>query len=69
MNLFFTLKRITPKPIKRIFLPIINLFVNKYDAELSYWKSRYQLDNGFFDNSHYQKIMLGMANESSQDFL
>jgi hypothetical protein len=41
----------------------------KYEEELAFWKSRLVHDQGTFQNKHYERIMLGMAQESSQDFL
>jgi len=43
--------------------------VNKYQAEFGFWQSRFKLDNGIFKNAHYQRLMLGMANEPNDDFL
>jgi hypothetical protein len=41
----------------------------KYDAELSFWKSRLSIDGGTFVNGNYEWIMLGMANEPNKEFL
>lgn len=69
MTLLSQLKATSPESIKRIIRPIMNLVIKKYDAELSFWKSRYQMDNRQFKNSHYEKLMLAMAGETTQDFL
>jgi len=47
----------------------INPFQNKYSMEMSFWKSRYTIDEGSFDNSQYRKIMLAMAGEKTEEFL
>jgi len=55
------LKKYLPEPLKTILRPIRNKFVNKYSAELSFWESRYEIDNGVFGNSFYKKLMLGIV--------
>lgn len=60
---------ILPEPIKQILRPIRNRFLKKYDAELSFWRSRLEIDKGKFKNSYYEQLMLAMAEESSHDFL
>ena len=68
--IFECLKSITPKSIKHIIRKIIQRHtINKYDAELSFWKSRCRIDNGLFRNSHFEKLMLAMAGETSNDFV
>ena len=64
----FLIKTI-PEPIKKILRPIRNLFVNKHNAELSFWINRFKTNKGKFFNSHYERLMLAMAEESTQDFL
>ena len=59
------LKTIIPEPIKKIF----RRFFKKDVAELSFWRSRLKLDKGKFYNLHYEKLLLAMAEESSDDFL
>jgi len=63
------LKTIIPEPIKEILRPIRNRFLKKSVAELSFWQSRLEIDKGKFKNSHYEKLMLAMAEESSDNFL
>lgn len=62
-----------PAPIRKvlrpIILPLIRIFSDKYDSEMSYWKSRLEIDRGKFNNSHYQRIMLAMAEEHDDSFL
>lgn len=58
-----------PEPIKVILRPIRNKFMDKKTSELSFWKSRLDLDNGVFSNSHYQRLMLAMAEEPNDDFM
>ena len=69
MSIKDTLKTILPKPIKRLLLPIMNRVLKKEDAELSFWHSRLKHDKGIFNNSAYEKKMLAMAEESSDNFL
>ena len=59
------LKTIISEPIKKIF----RRFFKKDVAELSFWRSRLKLDKGKFYNLHYEKLLLAMAEESSDDFL
>ncbi|MFB3915163.1 MAG: class I SAM-dependent methyltransferase [Terriglobales bacterium] len=41
----------------------------KYRAELAFWRSRLKIDSGTFANGHYERLMLGMAEERSKEFL
>jgi SAM-dependent methyltransferase len=41
----------------------------KYDAEIAFWRSRYEIDKGWFGNDHFQRIMLRMAGEPDSSFL
>jgi hypothetical protein len=50
-----------PRINQEIIRPIRNHFVSKYDRELSFWRSRLEIDNGRFENSHCQRLMLAMA--------
>ena len=43
--------------------------VDKYCAELRYWKNRWEQEDGELGNSHYEKLMLAMAGENDQSFL
>lgn len=60
---------ILPEQAKRIIRPIRNLFIKKSSAELSYWRSRRKFNKGKFNNSHYERLMLAMAEEHSDNFL
>lgn len=62
--------KITPLTIQRILRPIVNFIMrNKYAREMMFWKSRFDIDHGHFENSHYRRIMLHMAEEDSDDFV
>ncbi len=41
----------------------------KGDAELRFWKSRWEIDHGDFHNSHFRRVMLAMAEEEDDRFL
>jgi len=69
MKIRSILKKMIPEPIKQLLRPKRNLLINKYDFELDFWRSRLEIDKGKFKNSHYERIMLAMAEESSDDFL
>jgi len=69
MRIIESIKRVTPKPVKDIFRFMTKSKTEKYDAELSFWKSRLEIDKGKFQNAHYQKLMLGMAGEGTGDFV
>jgi len=59
-----------PKPIRLVLNKIyIKFFTNKYIEELSYQKGRYIIDNGVFQNAHYERLMLAMAGEPDSSFL
>jgi SAM-dependent methyltransferase len=49
--------------------PIRNRFVRKYDAELAYWQGRHAQEHGQLRNGHYERTMLAMAGESTQEFV
>ncbi|HET8579487.1 MAG TPA: methyltransferase domain-containing protein [Nitrospiraceae bacterium] len=63
------LKQSLPEPLKAILRPIRNRFVDKYASELSFWKWMLDAADGTFKNSHYERLMLAMAEEPSDDFL
>ena len=69
MSYLETLKDKTPRLVKDMLRPVQSLFINKYYAELSYWKRVHKKEGGRFLNSHYQRTFLAMANESSPEFL
>ncbi|MCK4957686.1 MAG: class I SAM-dependent methyltransferase [Candidatus Cloacimonetes bacterium] len=55
--------------MKKILRPIHNIIANKYFTELEYWQNKYHDENGKFNNSFYEKIMLEMAQETDGRFL
>ena len=57
------------KKMKRILRPLRYHILKKKGVELAFWKSRLEIDKGVFYNSHYEKLMLAMAEESSNTFL
>ena len=65
MEITDALKARTPEPLKKVIRSIRCQFGKKNGGELSYWKSRFEIDNGQFKNSHYKRLMLGMANEQT----
>lgn len=69
MSLKKILKTMIPGPVKEVLHPIWNRFLKKNVSELSYWQGRLEVDNGTFNNSHYKKIMLAIAEESDDEFL
>jgi len=69
MEFLKTIKGIIPEPIKKILRPVKNRFTNKYKSELSWWRTSHKKDNGRFNNSHYQRIMLAMAEEKDSEFV
>ena len=42
---------------------------NKGTVELSYWRSRLEIDQGVFSNSYFKVRMLAMAEEDTEDFV
>jgi ubiquinone/menaquinone biosynthesis C-methylase UbiE len=41
----------------------------KYNAELAFWRSRLEINQGNFYNGHYERIMLAMAQEPDAEFV
>jgi|GEM_PF-681912 len=62
------LKTIIPGPVRNCFIAAAPV-VKKGDLELAFWKSRLEIDKGTFCNSHYKRLMLGLAEESGDEFL
>lgn len=60
-----------PKPVKNILHPVYYSIFKpvKHDWELAFWQKKYNEEEGVFNNSHYEKLMLGMAQENNQNFL
>ncbi|MFC1872250.1 methyltransferase domain-containing protein [Chloroflexota bacterium] len=63
------LARFLPNSTRIIANRIIAKYIKKHDAELAWWKSRYNIDHGTFRNAHYEKLMLAMAGEVDDSFL
>ncbi|MFH1593241.1 MAG: methyltransferase domain-containing protein [Candidatus Omnitrophota bacterium] len=63
------IKAMIPESIKKIIRKILYHPISKHDAELSFWKSRVRDSSGLFKNSHYERLMLAMAKETTDDFL
>mgnify|MGYP001576662499 CR=1 FL=1 len=63
------LARFLPESIRLILGRILGKFTGKSGSELSFWKSRYKIDHGTFQNNHYERLMLAMAGESDDNFL
>lgn len=43
--------------------------VKKHDGEMGYWKDQYRAEGNKFENAHYKKLMLDIAQESDDKFL
>jgi SAM-dependent methyltransferase len=73
MSMRNTVLAITPEPLKEMARNLRNRFIYKYvdkhDAELSYWKDRLETDNGTFQNAFYERLMLAMAEQPTDEFL
>ena len=65
------IREVIPKPLKKILRPVYYSILkpDKYKKSLGFWQSRLAIDGGTFVNSHYERIMLGMAGEESDRFL
>jgi SAM-dependent methyltransferase len=57
------------RSIKQIGRNLFYLCRSKHGAELAYWQKCYQNEGGTFQNSHYQKLLLGIAGEADDLFL
>jgi SAM-dependent methyltransferase len=55
------LKRAIKEKFKNLCRPIYYLFITKHENELKYWKKCFQKDGGEFQNSHYEKYFLNLA--------
>ncbi len=76
MSIRGVVKTVTPEPIKKILRRVNSWSINsgyipitKSNSELSFWKGKHNKENGTLTNAHYEKILLGMAGESSGEFL
>ncbi len=62
--------KLVPEPIKVMTVyPIMKKVICKHTVELSFWKSRFKVENGVFNNDHFKKVMLAMAGETDDDFI
>ena len=73
MSILNVLQTIIPQPVRQALRPItrqiLNRLIPKYDAELNFWRSRLKINKGKFSNSHYERLLLAIAEEPSDDFL
>ncbi|MDP8201012.1 MAG: methyltransferase domain-containing protein [Candidatus Tenebribacter burtonii] len=69
MFLKSNLKAVIPKPLKQILRPLRNHLIKKNVAALSFWRSRIKIDKGKFSNTHYERLILTMAEEPNNNFL
>lgn len=63
------LKTVLPTPVRNAFRRVRPYYANKYEAEIGFWRRRLKADGGKFSNSHYERIMLAMAQEPNDGFL
>ena len=66
---FHNIIKYLPTPIINFLRFMRSIFIKKNEAELSYWKKKYYEEESSFSNSHYEKLMLAIANEQTQEFL
>lgn len=74
-----TIRALVPRPVKSSLrqlystvytaLPQPQRPPEKYDSELAFWISRYEIDSGNFQNAHFRTEMLAMAQEENDEFL
>ncbi|MCK9329480.1 MAG: class I SAM-dependent methyltransferase [Candidatus Cloacimonetes bacterium] len=69
MTIKYNIKSLLPVFLKDSIRPLLNCFLKKNTEELNFWRSRLEIDKGIFENSHYKKYMLAMAEESNIDFV
>ena len=69
MRMLTKVRDAIPKPVKELLLPIRCLISNKYASELAFWRKRFETEHGVFQNSHYGRLMLAMAEELDESFL
>lgn len=63
------LRTLAPDPVKALLWPARSRLNPKSGAELEFWRSRRTVDDGRFKNDHYQRLMLGMAEEADSSFI
>ena len=70
-ELHFGLYKFLPKSVIKLLDPIYYSFFKpiKFDREYQFWQKKYIEENKNFNNSHYEKLMLGIAQEKDQYFL
>lgn len=65
-------RRLFTKPVKGVFYSLAKRIVPdqaKKMGEIDYWKIIWESEGHKFDNKHYRKTMLAMANEKDDSFL
>lgn len=55
--------------LKALLRRLYYVFQSKHGAELRYWQKCFHKEGGDFQNSHYAKLMLGIADEVDDSFL
>ncbi|MDZ4120964.1 MAG: class I SAM-dependent methyltransferase, partial [Candidatus Cloacimonadaceae bacterium] len=55
--------------LKDIGRSIYYAFKTKHSAELGYWRKCFQNENRVFENAHYKRLMLAIAQEKDDAFL
>jgi len=63
------LRTLLPEPAKTLLRPIRNRLIPKTGAEIDFWRGRRALDDGRFQNGHYERLMLAMAGEPDSTFV
>jgi SAM-dependent methyltransferase len=65
------IKAIVPASLKNVLRRAKDRHIveTKHSAEIWFWRSRLELDEGVFGHSHYERLMLGMAGEPNGEFL
>jgi SAM-dependent methyltransferase len=76
MSLTRVLKAIIPEGTKQAIASLVYgsldepaKDVAKYSANMNFWRGKLESEGGRLRNSHYERTMLAMAEESSDDFL
>ena len=65
------IRSVIPGSLKKILRPVYYSIrkPDKYKKSIDFWRNRLEIDSGTFVNSHYERLMLGMAGEESNRFL
>jgi SAM-dependent methyltransferase len=61
--------KMLPERARLMLGPVRSRLIGKTGAELDFWKSKLEDEGGQFENSHFERLMLGMAREPNADFL